>query len=213
MPATRQETPSQIVRLHHAPSTRAVRARWMLEELGMDYDLIVVDLRAGEHKTAKHLRRHPLGKVPALEIDGAVIFESLAILLYLADRFWEKALAPVIEERQQRADYLAWMAVSAGTLEPAVLDQIRAKKAQDKGIETIDLGPASTTFEAVAQCVEDKLCNRPFLLGDQLTAADIMNGSMMIWASTMGLLTPYPNIVGWISRLTSRPAYQRATSK
>lgn len=213
MPAARQETLSQIVRLHHAPGTRAVRARWMLEELGIDYDLHVVDLRAGEHKTAEHVKLHPLGKVPALEIDGAVIFESLAILLYLADRFWEKDLAPVVEERRARADYLAWMALSTGTLEPAVFDQVRAKKARDKGIETIDLGPASTTFEAIAQCVEDKLRDRPFLLGDQLTATDIMNGSMMIRASAMGLLTPYPNIVGWIGHLTSRPAYQRATSK
>jgi glutathione S-transferase len=179
----------------------------------LDYDLHVVDLRAGKHKTAEHLKLHPLGKVPALEIDGAVIFESLAIVLYLADRFWEKDLAPVVEQRRARADYLAWMALSTGTLEPAVLDQVRAKKARDKGIETIDLGPASTTFEAVARCVEDKLRDRPFLLGDRLTAADIMNGSMMMWAGTMGLLTPYPNIVGWISRLTSRSAYQRATSK
>lgn len=213
MPNPDLKTQSQIIRLHFAPGTRAVRARWLLEELGISYQLNLVDLRMGEHKSAAHKNLHPLGKVPALEIDGTVIFESLAILLYLADRFWEKDLAPVHEERRERADYLTWMAFSSGTLEPAILEEVRAKKAKEQGIETIDLGPALTPFEAAGQCTEDKLADRPFLLGDRLTAADIMNGSMMIWADKMGLLTGYPATKRWVERLMSRPAYQRATSK
>lgn len=204
------DTRFPITRLHYAQGTRAVRARWMLEELGIDYQLSIIDLRKAEHKSEGHKAIHPLGKVPALEIDGTVILESLAIVLYLADRFWETDLAPVVEDRRGRAAYLTWMAFSTGTLEPAILEQVRARKATGKGVETIDLGPALTPFEAVARCVEDKLANHPFLLGDQFTAADIMNGSMMIWAHTMGLLTGYPNTKSWIERLMSRAAYQRA---
>lgn len=207
-----QSVSSDIVRLHHANGTRALRARWMLDELGMSYELRLVDLRAAEHKSAEHLKLHPLGKVPALEIDGSVIFESLAILLYLGDRYWEKDLAPVIEERRERAGYLTWMAFSTGSLEPAILEQVRARKAGEQGLATVDLGPAATTFEAAAQCVEDKLADQPFLLGDRFTAADIMNGSMMIWAETTRLLAPYPNINSWIARLKARPAYRRAMS-
>lgn len=204
------DTRLPVTRLHFAHGTRAVRARWMLEELGVDYQLAVIDLRKAEHKSEGHKAIHPLGKVPALEIDGTVILESLAIVLYVADRFWEKDLAPVVEARRERAAYLTWMAFSTGTLEPAILEQVRARKATGKGVETIDLGPALTPFEAVARCVEDKLANHPFLLGDQFTAADIMNGSMMIWAHTMGLLTGFPNTKGWIERLMSRAAYQRS---
>lgn len=204
------DTRFPITRLHYAHSTRAVRARWMLEELGVDYQLAVTDLRKGEHKLAGHKSIHPLGKVPALEIDGTLILESLAIVLYLADRFWEKDLAPVVEERRERAAYLTWMAFSTGTLEPAILEQVRARKATGKGVETIDLGPALAPFEAVARCVEDKLANHAFLLGDEFTAADIMNGSMMIWAHTMGLLSGFPNTKSWIERLMPRAAYQRA---
>lgn len=122
MPNPDLQAQSQIIRLHFAPGTRAVRARWMLEELGVGYQLNLVDLRMGEHKSAAHQKLHPLGKVPALEIDGTVIFESLAILLYLADRFWEKDLAPVAEERKARADYLTLMAFSSGTLEPSIFE-------------------------------------------------------------------------------------------
>ena len=213
MPDRAQSAPSEFVRLHHAHGTRALRARWMLEELGIAYELKSVDLRAAEHKSAEHLKLHPLGKVPALEIDGTVNFESLAILLYLADQFWEKDLAPVIEERRQRAEYLTWMAFSTGTLEPAILEQVRARKANEQGLATVDLGPATTSFEAAAQCVESKLADQPFLLGDRFNAADIMNGSMMIWAETMGLLAPYPKINSWVARLKARPAYRRAMSK
>ena len=213
MPDRALSAPSEFVRLHHAHGTRALRARWMLEELGIAYELKLVDLRAAEHKSAEHLKRHPLGKVPTLQIDGMVMFESLAILLYLGDRYWEKELAPVIEEHRERACYLTWMAFSTGSLEPAILEQVRARKANEQGHASVDLGPAATSFEAAAQCVEDKLADQPFLLGDRFTAADIMNGSMMIWAETMGLLAPYPKNNSWVARLKTRPAYRRAISK
>jgi len=208
-----QRAPFEILRLHHAHGTRAVRARWMLEELEVDYQLHVVDLRAGKHKSADYLQLHPLGKVPVLEIDGAVIFESLAILLYLADRFWEKDLAPVAEERRERANYLTWMAFSIGTLEAGVFEQVRARDAKKRGLATVDLGPATASFEDAAQSVENRLENHTFLHGDRFTAVDIMIGSMMIWADSLGLVADHKQIKHWIKRLRSRPAYQRAISK
>src|SRR5690606_38988442 len=75
------------IRLHFAPGTRAVRGRWVLEEIGVPYERKVVRLSRGAHKSNDYLKIHPLGKVPALEIDGTTILESLGICFYLADRF------------------------------------------------------------------------------------------------------------------------------
>ena len=198
------------VRLHFAPGTRAVRVRWALEEIGVPYELSVVRLRRGEHKREDYLKIHPLGKVPALEIDGTIVFESLGICLYLADRFAEAGLAPLPTDRTRRAGYLTWMAFSAGTLEPSIFEQLRLRKAKERGLASIDFGPALTPFENVAAYMEQHLAERPFLLGDRMSAADIVNGSLMAWANDIGLLEGREAILAWIADLTSRPAYSRA---
>lgn len=198
------------IRLHFAPGTRAVRVRWVLEEIGVPYELNVVRLSRAAHKSDDYLKIHPLGKVPALEIDGTIVFESLGICLYLADRFVEADLAPPASNRERRASYCTWMAFSAGTLEPAIFEQLRVKKAIEAGIASIDLGPALTPFDNIASYMEHHLAERPFLLGDRMTAADILNGSMMAWAHDIGLLEGRQSIQAWVANLRSRPAYARA---
>lgn len=210
MALTNVQADPELIRLHFSPGTRAVRARWVLEEIGAPYQLSVVNLRRGAHKSKDYLKIHPLGKVPALEIDDTIVFESLGICLYLADRFVHAVLAPVVTDRRRRADYCTWMAFSAGTLEPAIFEQLRAKKARDRGIASIALGPALTPFDDVASYMERHLAERPFLLGDEMTAADIMNGSMMAWAQDIGLLEGRDSIRAWVANLRARPAYSRA---
>ena len=210
MALTNVQADPELIRLHFSPGTRAVRARWVLEEIGAPYQLSVVNLRRGAHKSKDYLKIHPLGKVPALEIDDTIVFESLGICLYVADRFVHAVLAPVVTDRRRRADYCTWMAFSAGTLEPAIFEQLRAKKARDRGIASIALGPALTPFDDVASYMERHLAERPFLLGDEMTAADIMNGSMMAWAQDIGLLEGRDSIRAWVANLRARPAYSRA---
>jgi len=207
---TNDQSDSELIRLHFSPGTRAVRVRWVLEEIGVPYQLSVVSLWRGAHKSKDYLKIHPLGKVPALEIDNTIIFESLGICLYLADRFVDADIAPLVTDRKRRADYCTWMAFSAGTLEPAIFEQVRAKKAEERGIASIGLGPALTPFDNVASYMEHHLAERPFLLGDRMTAADIMNGSMMAWAQDLGLLEGRQSIQAWVANLKTRPAYSRA---
>jgi len=210
MSLTNDQSDPEPIRLHFSPGTRAVRVRWVLEEIGVPYQLSVVSLRRGAHKSKDYLKIHPLGKVPALEIDNTIIFESLGICLYLADRFGDANLAPLVTDRKRRADYCTWMAFSAGTLEPAIFEQVRTKKAEERGIASIGLGPALTPFDNVASYMEHHLAERPFLLGDRMTAADIMNGSMMAWAQDLGLLEGCLSIQAWVANLKTRPAYSRA---
>lgn len=208
MALTNVDADPERIRLHFSPRTRAVRVRWLLEEIGVPYHLHVVSLWRGAHKSKKYLKIHPLGKVPALEIDDTIVFESLGICLYLADRFAD--FAPLVTDRARRASYCTWMAFSAGTLEPAIFEQVRAKKAEERSIASVSLGPALTPFNNVASYMEHHLAEQPFLLGDRITAADIMNGSLMAWAQEIGLLEGRPSIQAWVANLKSRPAYARA---
>ena len=102
------------------------------------------------------------------------------------------------------------MAFSTGTLEPAIFEQVRAKKAEERGIASVGLGPALTPFNNVASYMEHHLTEQPFLLGDRMTAADIMNGSLMAWAQDICLLEGRQSIQAWVTNLKSRPAYARA---
>jgi glutathione S-transferase len=200
----------QLIRLHFSPATRAVRVRWLLEEIGVPYHLNVLRLGRGAHKHDDYLKIHPLGKAPALAIDDTIIFESLGICLYLADRFAAADLAPLMTDRERRADYCTWMAFSAGTLEPAVFEQLRVNTAKELGVAAIDMGPALTPFDNIASYMEQHLAERSFLLGDRISAADILNGSMMDWAREIGLLAGRRSIQAWVANLNARPAYSRA---
>jgi glutathione S-transferase len=199
------ETESEPIRLHFFPGTRAVRVRWMLEEIGVSYQLSIVDLRRGAHKSENYLTRYRPSKSIMQRSSN-----PLGICLYLADRFWEADLAPLPEERKRRADYCAWMAFSTGTLEPAIIEQVRARKARARRIAPIEMGPALTPFDDVASYMERHLAGRPCLLSDQMTAADIMNGSLMAWAQEIGLLEGREAIRAWVADLKARPAYSRA---
>jgi len=84
------------MRLYFFQQSRATRVRWMLEELGIPYELAPVDMMKGEHKQPAYLKVHPLGALPAIEDDGGSLFESAAIIMQLADKYPEKNLAPAV---------------------------------------------------------------------------------------------------------------------
>lgn len=197
------------IRLHYHPATRAIRARWVLEEVGLAHELLTVDLMAGAHRQEAYRAVNPLGKVPALEIDGTTLYESQAICLYLADRNPEAKLAPAPQDLPGRAAYYQWMAYAIATLEPAVLEQYRLHKAKEQNLVPVDIGPALTPFADAAGHIEQALAEHPYLLGDDFSAADILNGSILMWAHKMGSIAGFAQIEAWLQRLMARPAFQR----
>ena len=203
---TRTSAPS--IALYHFPNTRAERPRWLLEETGTPYTLVPVDLRKGAQKTADYADIHPLGKVPAVEIDGHVIVESLAICLSLADRFPDAALAPRPDAEVERATYYSWMSFAAATLEPSLLEESRKQKCEAREVKYVSLGPALTPFETIRDYLERHLTDRPYILGESFSAADVMNGSIMHAARENGRLDGFPRTQEWLDRLAERPAFQ-----
>lgn len=196
------------MRLYYNKYTRATRVRWLLEEMGLPYDLVTLDLAAGEHKTEAYTRIHPLGRVPALEHDGNVIFESGAICLYLADRFPEKGLAPPAGS-SSRAHYYQWVVFATAELEPPVArwfyESRRPSEEQDRSL----LEGTKRDFAERAAVVNRTLEGRDWLLGE-FSAADVPMASVVMWANRLGLCEPFPALQRYALRASDRPA-QRAS--
>lgn len=198
------------MKLYHSPRSRSGRPRWLLEEMGVPYELVTLDFSKSEHKTADYLKIHPHGQVPAL-VDGEVtMYESAAICLYLADKHFDKGLAPAFGT-PARGEYYQWMVYSVATLELPVItiflhtvmlpeEQRSAKLVED----------ARKSFAGIAGVIAQRLEGRPYLLGEQFSAADIMIGSTLAWGQFMGLLADQPKLQAYVGRLVERPGYQKA---
>src|SRR5438067_2282099 len=108
-----------MITLYHAPRSRSGRIIFLLEELGAPYEIHTVNLRRGDGSGAVDpANPHPHGKVPAICDDGALVFESAAIALYLTDKFPIAGIGPLVGD-PQRGAYLTWLAYYAGVMEPA----------------------------------------------------------------------------------------------
>ena len=201
-----------MLKLYHSAQSRSIRPRWLLEEIGAPFDLVRVDLSKQEHKTPQYLQIHPHGVVPALVDGDLALMESAAICAYLADKFPAARLAPAVGT-PERGRYYQWMFYAMATLEPPVLQVFlntvilpeaqRSAAAADEGRKK---------FAAVAEVIANALAGKPFLLGEQFSAADVMIGSTLVWAQFMGLLNNQPVLSEYVERLAARPAYQRATA-
>lgn len=183
------------MKLYFNPQSRAVIAKWMLDECGAEYEIVHVDFAKRENKAPEFLKINPSGKLPALVDGDTKIFEGPAICLYLADKFPEARLAPAIDA-PERGRYLSLMVYSTAQLEPAMGDAIF-------GIQT---SPQRgwTDYETAQDVVERELGDGPYLFGNWFTAADIMIGSMFIWRRLIGQPPGRPRIETYADRLLAR---------
>lgn len=199
-----------MIRLYHAPQTRSVRPRWLLEELEVPYEVVRLNLQQKEHKRPEYLAIHPHGTVPALVDGDLVLMESLGICLYLADKFPEKRLAPSLGS-PQRGLYYQWMAYAIATLEPPLIQVFQhSTMLPEEERSPRELRRGQETFREVAAVLSQALQGKTYLLGEQFTAADIMIGSTLVWASLIGVLEPHPVLREYVQRLQGRAAFQRA---
>jgi glutathione S-transferase len=191
------------VNLSYHPSSRASRVRSLLEELGQPHDLQRLDF---EMEDPEYLRIHPLGLVPALERDGERLFESVATLLHLADRYPEKRLAPPLGT-YERALYYRWILFALTRLAPPLVEyqaETEAAAAADRGPRSLDRETAA--WHEAARALEGELAAREYIVGGALTAADVLLCSLLAWAMTAGLLEGHAGLARYLKSLASRPA-------
>ena len=147
--------------LFHSPNTRSSGALTLLEELGVPYELHVLNMKAGEQRRPEYLSINPMGKVPALRHGDALITEQVAIFLYLADLYPEARFAPPVGD-PQRGPYLRWMVFYAACFEPAVID--RATQRDPAPLPMSPYGDYDTMLKTLA----DQLAKGPYLLGEAI---------------------------------------------
>ncbi len=185
--------------LYHCPNTRSSGALTLLEELKADYELKVMNMKAGEHRQPAYLAVNPMGKVPAITHNGALITEQGAIFTYLGDLYADRGLAPQMGD-PLRGPYLRWMFFYGSAFEPAVVDKAMKHEGGNKGM--LPYGDYDTTLKTV----EDQLSRGPYILGDKFTVADVLWGAAMGWTTMFGIVTATPTIKAYIERTSSRPA-------
>jgi len=198
------------MKLYFAPNTRAVRVVWLLEELGLPYDLERFELGHPGMRSPEFRKIHPLGRVPVLEDGDTRLFESGAIIQYLLARYGEGKLAPA-PDGPNFGVFLQWFHYAEGMLMPPVNTIV---------VETLLLPEAKRT-PAVAEratkllskmlvAVDQGLAGKQYLAGE-FSAADIMTGHACTVAARFGAdLSEMPNVLAYVERLKERPAFQRS---
>ena len=198
-----------MITLYHAPTTRSSRFVWLLEEIGEPYEVKLVPMRrrdgTGEPPPPAYRKVHPHAKVPAIVHDGATVFESAAIALYLGDAFPRAKVGVPIGDAK-RGPYLTWLAYYAGVMEPAFVGKAL-------GFTTINGTTGWASTDDILAHVVETLSRGPYLLGEQFTTADVLMGSTLALFKASPLLPPNDVILAYIDRVVKRPAYVRALAK
>jgi glutathione S-transferase len=193
------------ITLYHHPFSRASGVVWMLEEVGVPYELRFVDIMKGSHKAAEIVALNPMGKLPILVDGEAVITESAAIGLYLADRYAPGRLAPTLDDAA-RATYLRWSLFAPSVIEPGSM-----AKAANWQFKPSQAGWGD--HESMLRAMESAVSGREFLLGDQFSMADVIFGGTVRFMLRFNMLEARPAFVAYTERLAARPALQRADAR
>ena len=187
------------------PMSRGRIIRWMLEEVGCDYDTELLDY-ASTMKDDPYLAINPMGKVPAIVHKGRVVTECAAICAYLGDAFPAAGLAPALDDR---ADYYRWLFFAAGPVEQAVTNKAAGFEPPAERGRMFGYG----NFDLTVDVLESAVRANPYIAGDRFTAADVYVGSQVAWGLQFGTLPTRDAFVAYAEKLTSRDAAKRAAAK
>ena len=192
------------MKLYGFPPTRSIRALWTLRELGVDFEFVSVNLAVGEHSRPEFLALNPAGKLPVLVDGDFVLTESVAIALYLAEKYAHKGLLPA--ELEPRARVNQWLLFTATELEQPLWRIARhtGLYPKDRRLPE-DITLAREDFQTMAAVMEKHLQGKRFLVGDRVTVADFVAAYTLDWANEVHLLEASPNLRRYLQEMYERP--------
>ena len=204
-----------MIRLHYYPSNASFAPHVLLRELGVPFELVLVDRTQAAHKSAAYLKLNPNGQIPVLEDGELVLYETAAILMHLADRFPQARLAPAVGTAQ-RAAYYKWLVWMTNTLQATLMHYFYPERMVDEG-NTEGARQVKAQAEArigpMLQQLDDQLAasGGPWLLGAELSAADPMAFMLCRW--TRGFASrparDFPHLGPYLQRVLERPSVQQ----
>ncbi len=196
-----------MYQLYYAPVTAAMAPQAALEEIGADYELVEVDLKA---MPPDYLKLNPHGRIPTLVDDGTVLYEAAAIMLYLADRHPQAGLVPAAGERS-RGPYYQWLLYLADTLQPA----FKRYNYPHRFSTDIHHVPAvkARAVQDLAEFwgkLDDALDPGPYLLGERFSGCDLYLHMLSTWVEEdQEPISGFPNVARSVAMVAARPAVQR----
>jgi glutathione S-transferase len=200
-----------MLKVHHARRARSARVIWTLEELGVPYELVPLDFSPEALKSPGYLKLHPLGLVPVVEDGERKIFESGAIVQYIVEEHGEGRLAPG-PRTLLRPVYLQWFHFGETEVARFVSEIVRNRfgKPPEERQEGIVVESRQRLRQSL-DVVDSELAGKPYIVGEDFTAADIMVSYGITMARIVGELPKdLLNIGAYLERLKGRPAYARA---
>lgn len=194
--------------LYYSPGAASMAVHWMLIELGVAFEARLVDIDAGANRSPEYLRVNPSGRLPTLAVDGAAHGESACLLMLLAERHPDKALAP-LPGSSTRADWLEMMIYLANTMLPAMRDWFyAAKDGEPAGADAVK-SLARIRIEGAWDRLDAHLADgRIHLLGSQLSTADFLAVMLMRWSRNMPRpAVTWKHLLPYIQRMRSLPSF------
>ncbi len=192
------------MKLYEFPPTRSIRARWTLQELGVPFEAVTVNLAAGEHKSPAFLKINPAGKVPVLVDGDLTLNESIAIVTYLGEKYIDQGFVP--RDLKQRAELNRWLMFAATELEQPLwrISKNTALYPEDKR-QPSDVMRAREDFLPMAAVLEEHMKGRQYLVGNSATIADFVMAYTLDWANEFKLLEESPQLKAYMSKMYKRP--------
>jgi glutathione S-transferase len=198
------------MKLHFAPNSRAGRIVWLLEELGLEYEINKMAFHPKDLKSDEHRQRHPLGRIPVLDDGDVSIYESGAIVEYVMARYGDGGLKPAVDS-PEFPEYLQWFHYCEGMVMPpinTIMVHTVLLPPERRNEET--LGQAQRLLSRAVAPVESALEGREYLVGD-FSAADVMLGHALFMANRLGQVSDeMVNLKAYVKRIEQRPAFQTA---
>ncbi|CAN5309792.1 glutathione S-transferase family protein [soil metagenome] len=191
--------------LHHHPFSRAANVVWMLEEVGVSYELRWVDIMKGGQKSPELLAINPMGKLPTLVDGDVVVTESAAIALYLGDRYSYGKLSPKVDD-PARGAYLRWSFFAPSVVEPGSL-----AKAAGWSYKEGQAGWGG--HDAMIAAMESAIAGKKYILGDTFSMADVVFGGTLRFMLAFKMVDARESFASYAARLADRPAFQRAEAR
>lgn len=200
-----------MIKIYGSPKSSAGRVFWMLEELGIKYERMPVDMRAKEHKSEKFTKLNPNGKIPVLDDNGFVIWESMAINTYLAEKYQSPLAGKTPEARGHIQQWSYWSIIE---LQRHLIDVFIQKvfvpeERRDQSVIEKGLSASLPLFAILDKHLADK----QFLVGDSFTLADLNVSSVAGIASAIQMdIGSFKNVQRWLGRCHDRPGFQKYSS-